>query len=89
VTEAKPSPDPLSLEALAREAAAIVCGCGTPHTAGITAVDERLARWALERERAELMRGLVAPDSPSTAYEDIVRWLEGRIAAIDAVLNVP
>jgi hypothetical protein len=46
-----------------------------------------VARFILTRERGLLMQGLVAPDSPSTAYEDIVRWLEGRISTLTTLLD--
>jgi hypothetical protein len=46
-----------------------------------------VARFILTRERELLMQGLVAPDAPSTAYEDIVRWLENRLATLTTLLN--
>jgi hypothetical protein len=87
-----PDADPDEIEKLAREARDAFDG-GTGTQCSLYDVPEvreawrDVARFILTRERELLMQGLVAPDAPSTAYEDIVRWLENRLATLTTLLD--
>jgi hypothetical protein len=71
------------IERLAREARDVWMAPGQTQPGAWHAI----ARFILTRERELLMQGLVAPDAPSTAYEDIVRWLENRLATLATLLD--